>query len=126
MGAIPLNTLSILFVEDNEDLREAVGLLIEGPGREVVLCGSGEEALREIAHRRFDIVFTDLRLPGLSGTDLARRLLNAEPRQRLVFCSGEDMDPALDALGPNIRRLSKPFDVAELEQLLSEAAPGSA
>jgi CheY-like chemotaxis protein len=121
-----LNTLSILFVEDNEDLREAVGLLIEGPGREVVLCGSGEEALREIANRRFDIVFTDLRLPGLSGTDLARRLLNAEPRQRLVFCSGEDMDPALDALGPNVRRLSKPFDVAELEQLLSEAAPGSA
>jgi two-component system cell cycle response regulator CpdR len=120
-----LSTLRILFVEDNADLREAIGMLIEGQGREVVLCASGEEAIREVARRRFDIIFADVRLPGMSGVELAKRLLDAEPRQRLVLCSGEDLELALEALGPNVGRLTKPFDVAQLERLLTEVAPKS-
>lgn len=116
-----MNTLSILFVEDNDDLRETLGMLIEAPGREVVLCATGEEALRHIARRRFDIVFTDLRMPGISGLELARRLLRDDARQHVVLCSGDDLDPALDALGPNVTRLGKPFDVDEVERLLDKA-----
>lgn len=116
--------LSVLFVEDNDDLREAVGLMLEGPGREVVLCGSAEEALGRIAGRSFDVVLTDLRLPGMSGVDLARELLGIDRHQRVVFCSGEDLQDSILALGPNVSRLSKPFDMADVERLLAEAAQG--
>ncbi len=128
-GTTRLNTqsihpLRILLVEDNADLREAVGLLIEAPGRDVVLCGTGEEALNAVAGGRFDIVFTDLRLPGVSGVDLARRLLDDDPLQWVVFCSGEYLPPELDALGFHVRRLSKPFELTQVEALLDEARAG--
>ncbi|MEP7294915.1 MAG: response regulator [Burkholderiales bacterium] len=120
-----MSPLRILYVEDNADLRETVGMLIEGPGREVVLCASGEDATRETARRHFDIVFTDVRLPGISGLDLARQLLKDHPQQQVVLCSGEDLGPAVDALGPTVRWLTKPFGVEELDAVLDEVFPGS-
>lgn len=111
---------AILYVEDNEHLREAIGMLMEGEGREVVLSASGEEALERAGERAFDLIVTDVSLPGISGTELARRLLAVEPTRWVVLCSGYDFADGVARLGVNVRALRKPFEIEELDALIAE------
>ena len=114
--------LRILYVEDNEMLRETVGLLMEAEGREISTVGSAEEALGATRDQRFDLVVTDVSLPGLSGTDFARHLLAEAPDRWIVLCSGHELDATSSRLGRNVRVLSKPFDIERLDTLIQEAA----
>jgi two-component system cell cycle response regulator CpdR len=114
--------VKILYVEDNEDLRETIGLLLAGTEREVVAVGSAEQALEAIERARFDVLVTDVSLPGLSGTDLARQLLARDPLAWVVLCSGYELRSGLPHLGRNVRALTKPFEIEELEALMDEIA----
>lgn len=109
---------SILYVEDNDDLRESVAMALESPTREIAVCANGEEALAALAQRDWDILMTDVGLPGINGTDLARQLTRSKPQQWVILCSGYDVGAQLAELGPNVRALVKPFELDALEQLL--------
>lgn len=111
---------SILYVEDNDDLRESVAMVLEAPDREVAVCATGEEALELLAQRDWDILMTDISLPGIDGTELARRLTQARPEQWVILCSGHEVGPQSAALGPHVRALTKPFDLEDLEHLLDK------
>ncbi len=80
--------LRILYVEDNDNLRETIGMLLESDAREVTTVASAELALAAWQADRFDVLVTDVSLPGLSGTALARRVLADAPQQWIVLCSG--------------------------------------
>lgn len=111
----------ILYVEDNEDLRDSIAMLLEEePGYAVTVCGTGEEALALLAQDDCDILITDVGLPGLSGVELAQQLLARKPAQHVLLCSGYDMGGELAAMGPHVRALTKPFEVDELERVLQE------
>jgi two-component system cell cycle response regulator CpdR len=110
--------MRILYVEDNPELRETIGMLLEGEGQEVTSCASAEEALELDARQPFDLLVSDVSLPGISGTDLARKLLADDPQRWVVLCSGYELGHYPAAWGPNVRTLLKPFDLEELEQLL--------
>ncbi len=122
-----MTATSLLYVEDNEDLRESIAMVLEAPERELVACASGEEALEALAQGGVDVLITDVGLPGISGIDLARRVLADKPEQWVVLCSGYDMRSELAGLGPNVRALTKPFELDALERLLddiTQALPG--
>lgn len=110
--------MRILYVEDNPELRETIGMLMEGEGRTVTPCATAEEALALDAGDVFDVVVTDVSLPGLSGTELARQLLADDPQRWVVLCSGYELGSHLRSWGPNVRALLKPFELEELEHLL--------
>ena len=111
--------MRILYVEDHPELRETIGMLMEGEGRMVTPCASAEEALVLDAGNPFDVLVTDVSLPGLSGTDLARQLLADDPQRWVVLCSGYELGSHPTQWGPNVRVLLKPFELEELEQLLN-------
>ena len=111
--------MRILYVEDNPELRETIGMLMEGEGRTVTPCASAEDALVLDAGDPFDVLVTDVSLPGLSGTDLARQLLADDPQRWVVLCSGYELGSQPTQWGPNVRVLLKPFELEELEQLLT-------
>lgn len=115
-----MRSLHILYVEDNAELREAITMLMEAEGCVVTACGTAEEALRITAEREVDVVVTDVSLPGLSGTELARALLASAPQRWIVLCSGYRFGKELSVLGPNVRALLKPFELDELCALLAE------
>lgn len=115
-----MKTLSILYAEDNKDLRDTLSDMLEGPGRAVVAVATGEEALAAWNAGTFDLLVTDISLPGMSGTELARILLAKNPAQWVVLCSGYDYSNHLATLGPNVRALPKPFEIEELDALLDE------
>lgn len=112
--------MKILYVEDNDDLRETIGLLLAGDKREVAAYATAEQALAAIDREPFDVLVTDVSLPGLSGTDLARRLLAQDPQRWVVLCTGYELRTGLPHLGPNVRALTKPFEVEELDVLMHE------
>jgi len=112
--------LRILYVEDNDDLRIAMADLLRGDDREVVECASGEAALALLGSEQFDIIVTDVSLPGISGTDLARAILRTRPLQWIVLCSGFDPQDWASQLGPNVRALPKPFDTEVMDALIAE------
>ena len=111
--------MRILYVEDHPELRETIGMLMEGEGRTVTPCASAEEALVLDAGDPFDVLVTDVSLPGLSGTDLARQLLAGDQQRWVVLCSGYELGSHPTQWGPNVRVLLKPFELEELEQLLT-------
>ena len=114
------DTVRILYVEDNEELRETIAMLMEDEGRYITKCATAEAALELDEQEPFDVLFTDVSLPGLSGTDLARRVLANNPERWVVLCSGYEFGNAISVLGPNVRALVKPFELEDLEDLLVE------
>lgn len=110
--------MRILYVEDNPELRETIGMLMEGDGQTVTSCATAEEALELDAQETFDLLVSDVSLPGISGTDLARKLLAEDPERWVVLCSGYELGAYPSSWGPNVRTLLKPFELDELEDLL--------
>lgn len=113
-------TLRALFVEDNVDLQELVGSFLEEEGLELQVCSDGESAESEFQRGSFDLVVTDVGLPGISGVELAKRILANSPSTWLVFLTGYPMGDKLEVFGPRVRRLPKPFELEELQALMQE------
>jgi PAS domain S-box-containing protein len=111
-GAHP-RPATVLVVEDDEAVRLLTRQLLERDGLQVVTAASGEMALStyRVAARRPDLVLTDIRMPRMTGLELAERLRGEFPAARVVFMSGfTGDDPGLEdemaAAGELIR---KPF-----------------
>jgi len=115
-----MRTLSIVYVEDNRDLRDALSELLAGPGRAVVAFATGEAALAACEARPPDLLVTDISLPGMSGADLARILVAKNPSQWVALCSGYEYGHHVATLGQNVRALPKPFELEQLEALINE------
>ena len=115
-----LQPVTILYVEDNDDLRATIGELLKQPDRELALYARAEDALAADREHRFDIVVTDVSLPGMSGAELTRTLLGTDSSRRIVLCSGYELDRHVFGFGPNVRAITKPFEIEDLEALMNE------
>jgi two-component system cell cycle response regulator CpdR len=111
--------VNILYVEDNDDLRESITMLLEADDRVITACTTGEEALAAMAAQRFDVLITDVSLPGISGTELTRRATAQNPQQWVVLCSGYEFGHGLATLGTNVRSIAKPFEIEDMDTLLN-------
>lgn len=114
--------LRLLIVDDDDVLRDTLPILLEADDREIVVCATAEDALARHHAQRFDVVLTDVSLPGASGLVLAQAVLDAEPEAWVVLVSGYTLDSAVRAMGPNVRVVRKPFEAAAIEALLAERA----
>jgi CheY-like chemotaxis protein len=90
----------VLVVEGDEAAAEALALLLQSWGHEVRIARDGPEALRAAQERPPDTVFLDIRLPGMSGVEVARRLRRDAGlgQARLVALTGDE--GATEVLGP--------------------------
>jgi signal transduction histidine kinase len=114
----------ILLVDDDAAMRELLSESLRGEGYSVEVAASGSEALRaaEAAVPPFDLLLTDVMMPGMSGTELAARLRARRPQARVVYMSGatqealRQRDEAIDA-----PFLWKPFSTEELTHTVRRA-----
>ena len=102
----------ILAVDDQRYFRELLEGLLTEEGYDVVTASSGEEALRILDQSHFDIVLTDLVMPGMDGNDLVHRVKARDPEQEIVVVTGVvDVKTAVDAMKLGAAEyLIKPFD----------------
>lgn len=110
----------VLYVEDNDLVREITLELLSVDGREVVPVGSAEEAMDHFRMQPADLVITDVSLPLMSGLDLARGLLRMQPGLPIIIASGYALDFGMENLGSSVRAVIKPFGAVDIEQLISE------
>ncbi len=110
----------ILAVDDQRYFRELITALLSQEGFEVRTASSGEEALQVLEVERFDVVVTDLVMPGMSGTDLVSRIKARDPEQDVVVVTGVvDVRSAVDAMKVGASEyLLKPFDREALARSL--------
>jgi two-component system cell cycle response regulator CpdR len=116
--------LRILYVEDNDIVREVTSELLAQDQRQIVACATAEEALKTFTAERFDLVITDVSLPVMSGIELARSILKLRPHVPIILASGYDLDFGVENWGTNVRSIIKPFEADEIEALMSELIKG--
>jgi two-component system cell cycle response regulator CpdR len=117
---IPMSThLRILYVEDNELVREVTAELLAMDQRRIVACATAEEALEEFGTNPFDVVITDVSLPVMSGIDLARSILELKPQMPIILASGYDLKVGIENWGANVCSIIKPFEATEIEALMA-------
>ena len=80
--------LRILVVDDDENIREILKDTLTMAGHHSVLASSGEEALKLFYEQEFDLVLTDLGMPGISGWELNKRIKQVHPEIPVVIISG--------------------------------------
>jgi len=105
---------SVLVVDDESPIRELVGTMLAGSGYEVRDVATVDEALSQMRTNPAELVITDLRMPGLGGQDLFKRVENHD--SKFVFMTGDTMSPessAFLAQGYGVT-LPKPFTKPEL------------
>ncbi|MBN3757759.1 PAS domain S-box protein [Paraburkholderia sp. Tr-20389] len=115
-------TLRILVVEDERDARDALCELIAMLGHTFEAAASAEEALQRLHVHPFDVLLTDLTLPGMSGFDLARAAVALRAAQRVVFSSGLDAQPSDASLPFAWTALRKPYSFDQLKEALDAQA----
>jgi two-component system, cell cycle response regulator CpdR len=116
--------LRILYVEDNDIVREVTSELLAQDQRQIVACATAEEALKTFTAEPFDLVITDVSLPVMSGMDLARNLLKLKPHLPIILASGYDLDFAVENWAGNVRSIIKPFEALEIEAIMSQLLGG--
>ncbi len=115
-GAVQGGAESILLVDDNELVRAMSQEVLADAGYEVVPCADAAEALEAIERRRFDLLLTDVGLPGISGRELADRVRQRHPDMPVLFITGyaENAQNRQAFLGRGMDMLPKPFNLNEL------------
>ena len=107
---------SILLVDDTFVLRERLSTAMEQRGFRVETAGNYEEAIEVFRKRPTELAVLDLRMPGKSGLELLRKLLDVAPDTRIIILSGFGSIPAsIDAVRAGaVNFLSKPADADDI------------
>lgn len=122
---------TILLVEDQPGVRRLIAMMLKSYGYRVVEAAHGKEALLLAEHHAgsLDLLLTDVVMPGMTGKELADRLMPLRPGMKLVYISGYTADTITQRalLDPDIEFLPKPFTptalVGKVRQVLASVDP---
>jgi CheY-like chemotaxis protein len=117
--------MNILLVEDSDEVSCITVEYLHELGHDVVAVAEAERAIVQLKSTPFDAVMTDIRLPGMSGIELARALVKDYPKIPVVIASGYgalNIELLLGENLPTVLMLPKPYDLPALERTLTQAA----
>ncbi len=114
---------TILLVDDEADIRDVLQLALIDAGYDVLLAHDGKEALDLFRRRRPPIVITDIKMPGMNGIDLLKKIKRDAPDTEVLMITGHgDMDLAVLSLKHQASDfITKPINVDALEIALKRA-----
>lgn len=117
----------LLLIDDDRRAAQSLQRVFQAKGYEVAVSDRGDEGLERARTENFDVVLTDLRMPGLGGLDLVRQLHAAKPRLPIVLMTAfGTTETAIEATKHGaFEYLLKPFDMPELLDVIGRAAASS-
>ncbi len=121
----------ILVIDDDENLRDTIGLLLENEGFQPTLIGDGKLGFEEAIRARPDLILVDLRMPGMSGVDVCKQIRAAGRQTPIIVLSavGQEIDKVLLLEMGADDYVVKPFGTRELlariRAVLRRASPDS-
>jgi CheY-like chemotaxis protein len=112
----------ILIVDDDLFVRDVMAMILDGLGYSVTATGDGLEALRWLDKKPYELVITDLKMPGMDGPALYKEVLRRWPTTgpRVLFTSGFSDIPSYEEAGGtlDVPVLRKPFTLDALRDAL--------
>lgn len=116
-------TRAYLVIDDNRDFAENLAEILRDSGADVEIALDGPEAIRLVRARRFDALVTDMRMPGMSGTEVLQEVRRIDPGVPVVLLSAYSHDSELREARRSglLAVLSKPNQVPRLLDLLAHA-----
>jgi two-component system response regulator AtoC len=113
----------ILLIDDESHNREALSLLLANAGYQVRSAESGEEALEILQKTPFEIVITDLFLPGVNGIDILKKVKEDSPYTNVILITGNaSAETAVEAMKEGaFDYITKPFNFEKLKVQVSKA-----
>jgi PAS domain S-box-containing protein len=124
LGIESLDGMRVLVVDDSEDTAEMVQHLLEIGGARVTAVTSGQEALRIACERQFDVVLSDISMPGMDGFEFVSKLRDLPGYQNLPAVAltgfGRPEDVQRAQRQGFYAHLTKPFDIQALAELLQK------
>ena len=114
---------SLLLVDDEDGIRNVLGITLGHAGYGVRQAGDGERALEIFREHRPDIVISDIKMPGMDGIDLLREIKSLAPETEVIMITGHgDMELAVKSLQHEASDfITKPIDSRELELSVEKA-----
>jgi two-component system cell cycle sensor histidine kinase/response regulator CckA len=114
---------TILLVEDEDSLRDLNHKLLESMGYTVIEAANGADAIR-VGGRcrdRIQLLITDVVMPGMTGRELAERLVASDSKMKVLYVSGYTEDGIMQTLAPGVAFLQKPFTRDSLAKKIQES-----
>ena len=112
-----------LVVDDEADIAETIRELLEREGFDVTVAADGAAALRAVDREEYDVVLSDLRMPGVTGPEMYARLKEIRPNllSRIAFVTGDTLGSSMDGFLRESGRpvLEKPFTRAGVRCLVA-------
>ena len=113
----------LLIVDDELHVRESLSAWFAEDGYDVVTASGGKDALAILGRRKFDVVITDIRMPGMDGIELQRHIHETEPEIAIILVTAyASVSTAVEALKEGAYDyLVKPFDPEEMSRVVEKA-----
>ena len=113
----------ILVIDDEDSVRDVLSRMLKAKGHQVAVASNGEEGIERFRSEPFDLVFTDLGMPKLSGWDVGKTIKTINPKVPIAMITGWGVELDREKLNENGIDLSiaKPFNFDQIINLVSEA-----
>jgi PAS domain S-box-containing protein len=115
-------SLTVLLVDDHEDVRMTTAAMFEDLGHNVIECASGTHATELLRKGGIDLLVSDYAMPQMSGTDLIRTAREIHPDLTALIITGYAESDEIGELPADVAILSKPFDLLALSTAVAQAA----
>ncbi len=118
--------MKILLVDDDEWIRDSVGLLFEAEGCDLLALETAEEGLKALSHQNYDIIISDYKLPGMDGLEFLKQIQGSHPNAIKIMITAY-MNAFLVSEGKKIGVqdfIAKPFSSETLEASLARLTVG--
>ena len=113
----------ILLVDDEEDIRDVLTIALEDMGHGVITAENGMEALKKFKNQDFSLVLTDIKMPGMDGIELLKKIKQVSPDTEIIMITGHgDMELAIESFrNEAVEFITKPVDVNTLGKAIDRA-----
>jgi DNA-binding NtrC family response regulator len=114
---------NILIVDDEKNIREGLGKALELEGYRTLLAADGEQAMVQVEKEEIDLIIADLKMPGLSGEELLKKVVSAYPTVPVIILTGHGtIESAVKAMRDGAYDfLTKPLNLERLSLLVKRA-----
>jgi len=111
----------ILIVDDEKNIRLTLSQALETLGTQIDAAANGEEALAKLREKEFGLILLDIRMPGMDGIEVLRRVREIRPDIRVIMITAYGtVESAVEAMKLGaVDFLQKPFDPEEIRELVS-------
>ncbi|MCX5753226.1 MAG: response regulator, partial [Candidatus Krumholzibacteria bacterium] len=116
-----MNTGSVLIVDDEHNIRLTLSRALEALKVDIDTASNGEEALAKLKEKEFTLILLDLRMPGMTGMEILRKLRETRPDIRVIIMTAYGtIESAVEAMKLGaVDFIQKPFVPEEVRELAS-------